>query len=176
MGLFNKIKGIFIEDVPEDEDEDEYEEEKEVKVAKKIESKEDIVPTRRKDTKPLRQEKEDDDDDKRETLNLEIKNDRERFKEKEDEEKIDETKEFDKPPANEFKFPFSDDDFRVEEENKKEEKVEPSTETPVQNVVLYHQTSSITVNDNTKETEYHEVFEQNGQREEHLLYLQYGVF
>ncbi len=164
MGLFNKIKGIFIEDVPEDEDED-YEEEveKEVKVAKKIESKEDITPSRRREVKPLKQE---DEDDKRETLDLEIKNDREKFKEKEVEEKIDETKEFDKPPANEFKFPFSDDDFKVEDEIKKEEKIEPATESPVQNVVLYHQTSSVTVSDNTKETEYHEVFEQNGQREE----------
>ena len=165
MGLFNKIKGIFIEDVPEDEDYDEEEElEKEVKVAKKIESKEDITPSRRREEKPIRREK--DEDDKRETLDLEIKSNREEVKEKEIEEKIDETKEFDKPVANEFKFPFSDDDFKVEDENKKEEKIEPATESPVQNVVLYHQTSSITVNDNTKETEYHEVFEQNGQREE----------
>ena len=165
MGLFNKIKGIFIEDVPDDEDDD-YEEEveKEVKVAKKIESKEDITPSRRREVKPLKQEEAD--DDKRETLDLEIKNDRDRFREQEVEEKIDETKEFDKPPANEFKFPFSDDDFKVEDEIKKEEKVEPATESPVQNVVLYHQTSSVTVSDNTKETEYHEVFEQNGQREE----------
>ena len=166
MGLFNKIKGIFIEDVPDDED-DEYEDdvEKEVKVAKKIESKEDLMPSRkREEIKPVRQQKEE--DVKRETLDLEIKNDREKAREIENEDKIDETKEFDKPPANEFKFPFSDEDFKVEEEIKKEEKTEPPSESPVQNVVLYHQTSSITVNDNTKETEYHEVFEQNGQREE----------
>ena len=167
MGLFNKIKGIFIEDVPEDEDDDEYEDEleKEVKVAKKIESKEDLMPSRKRETvKPVREEKED--NDKRETLDLEIKNDRENIKEPDAEEEIDETKEFDKPPANEFKFPFSDDDFRVEDEIKKEEKIEPPTESQTPNVVLYHQTSTITVNDNSTETEYHEVFEQNGQREE----------
>jgi len=166
MGLLKKIKGIFIEDVPDTDDDydDDEELEKEVKVAKKIESKEDITPSRRREEKTIK--KENDDYEKRETLDLEVKSNREETKEKDFEEKIDETKEFDKPVASEFKFPFSDDDFRMEDEIKKEEKTEPATESSVPNVVLYHQTSSITVNDNTKETEYHEVFEQNGQREE----------
>jgi len=162
MGLFTKIKGIFIEDVSDDDlDDDDYEyekkPEKEVMVAKKIESKEDLSEK----TREKRVDRE-----HKETLDLDIKDEDETI---EKEEISDETKEFDKPSVNEFKFPFSDDDFKVEDEPKKEVepivKEEPKEE-PKETTVLYHQSSYTTVDDGYKETSYHEVYENNGTREE----------
>ncbi len=165
MGLFTKIKGIFIEDVPEDEyDDDDYEiekkPEKEVMVAKKIENKEDL-------SEKLREKRVD--REHKETLDLDIKDEDES---KEKEEVTDETKEFDKPSVNEFKFPFSDDDFKVEDEPKKEVETEPKIEKeePKETTVLYHQTSYTKVDDGYKETGYHEIYENNGTREEKHMF------
>ena len=163
MGLFTKIKGIFIEDVSDedeyDDDDYEYEKkpEKEVMVAKKIENKEDLSEK----TREKRVDRE-----HKETLELDLKADDEPSTEIE--EVTDETKEFDKPSINEFKFPFSDEDFRMEDQPKKE--IEPETEAkkeePKESTVLYHQTSYTKVDDGYKETGYHEVYENNGTREE----------
>ena len=155
MSLLSKIKGIFIEEVNEDELEDEKEEE--ITVAKKIENKDkekESVSERRVDR------------EKKETLELDTVKEEER---KIKEEKLDETKEFEKKNQNEFKFSFSDDDFKVEEERVEPPKVEEpkkEIEEPKENVVLYHQSSYTTVKDNYKETSYHEVYEANGKREE----------
>ncbi len=155
MGLLSKIKGIFIEDVTDDDEEDIIEE-KEVTVAKKIENKEkekekEEVVERRVDREP------------KEVLELDTP-----LYEEKKEEKLDQTKEYEKNPSGEFKFSFNDDDFKVEEEVSTTPKEEPKkeVENPEKNVVLYHQSTITTVKDNYKETSYHEVYEANGEREE----------
>ena len=156
MGLLSKIKGIFIEDVVDDDDED-NKEEKEITVAKKIENKDrdrekEEVVERRVDREP------------KEVLELDTP-----IYEEKKEEKLDQTKEYEKTPSGEFNFNFNDDDFKVEEEvttTPPKEAPKKEVENPPKNVVLYHQSSVTTVKDNYKETSYHEVYEANGQREE----------
>lgn len=160
MGLLSKIKGIFIEEVNEDDADDEKEEQ-EITVAKKIENKDRDKERERESISERRVDRE-----KKETLELDsVKEEEKRIQE----EKMDETKEFEKKNPNEFKFSFSDDDFKVEDENVEVPKVEEpkkEVEEPKENVVLYHQSSYTTVKDNYKETSYHEVYEANGKREE----------
>jgi len=157
MGLLSKIKGIFIEEVGDDDIEEEKEEQ-EITVAKKIENKE-----KEREREPISERRVD--RESKETLELESVKQADETKE----EKLDETKEFEKKNPTEFKFSFNDDDFKVEDENVEAPKVEEPkkvVEEPKENVVLYHQSSYTTVKDNYKETSYHEVYEANGKREE----------
>ena len=159
MGLLSKIKGIFIEDVPDDEEE-EKKDEKEITVAKKIENKEKEKEREKEKEKEVVERRVD--REPKEVLELETP-----VYDEKKEEKLDQTKEYEKNPGTEFKFGFSDDDFKVEEvATTPKEEPKKEVETPKKNVVLYHQSTVTTVKDNYKETSYHEVYEANGNREE----------
>ena len=142
MGLMNKIKGIFMEEVIVEEDDEEEikrerEREKESKKEKEKENKKEKVQVAKKieNSNPVHEEEkvvEDIISIEEEELNQESDDDK--------------TKEFSRPiesvVENEYKFPmnFDDKDFEMDERKEVEEvKEEPIIEEPKEEPVLYHE-------------------------------------